>query len=147
MAQLKEIKIYTDGACSGNPGPGGWGAVLIYGDYIRELSGAEPQTTNNRMEMVAVIKSLQALKEMCQVHIYTDSAYICNCFLEGWYKKWLANGWKNSKKEEVENKDLWQEMLDEVEKHQVVWHKVKGHSGVKYNERADQLAVQACKKQ
>ncbi len=140
---MKEVKIYTDGACSGNPGPGGWGAVLIFGPHEKEISGAEPDTTNNRMEMMAVIKGLEALKEKCLVDIYTDSAYIYNCFQDKWYVSWQANGWRNSKKQPVENKDLWQQMLNEVDKHEVRWHKVKGHSTDVYNNRADALAVAA----
>ncbi|OEH86620.1 ribonuclease HI [Desulfuribacillus stibiiarsenatis] len=143
---VKKIVIYTDGACSGNPGPGGWSAVLMYGEHIKELSGGEKDTTNNRMEMLGVIKGLENLKERCEVHIYTDSAYIYNCFQQKWYVNWQKNGWKNSQKKPVENKDLWETMLELVEQHDVHWHKVKGHSGDKWNERADVLAVEACKK-
>ena len=142
---MKRITIYTDGACSGNPGPGGWGAILMYGEHIKEISGGEPDTTNNRMEMMAVIQALDSLKETCEVHIYTDSAYIYNCFQQKWHINWEKNGWKNSKKQPVENKDLWQQMIKLVEKHNVVWHKVKGHSNDKWNERADTLAVNAAK--
>ncbi|OEF96639.1 ribonuclease HI [Desulfuribacillus alkaliarsenatis] len=138
--------MYTDGACSGNPGPGGWGTVLMYGEHVKEFSGGEANTTNNRMEMLAVIQGLTKLKEPCEVHIYTDSAYIYNCFQQKWYINWQKNGWKNSKKQPVENKDLWLEMLEQVEQHKVVWHKVKGHSGDKWNDRADALAVAAAQK-
>lgn len=138
--------IYSDGACSGNPGPGGWAAVLIYGDKIKEISGGESDTTNNRMEMTAAIEGLKALKEPCEVHIYTDSAYVCNCFQQKWHVNWVKNGWKNSQKKPVENRDLWEELLQLVALHDVHWHKVKGHSGDKWNERADTLAVEAAAK-
>lgn len=137
---MKTITIYTDGACSGNPGPGGWGAVLIHGETIRELSGGEPATTNNRMEMLGVIRALEALKERCKVRIHSDSAYVINCFRDRWYVRWERNGWKNSKKEPVENRDLWERMIALVGSHDVEWFKVKGHSGDHWNERCDELA-------
>jgi ribonuclease HI len=137
---LKTITIYTDGACSGNPGPGGWGAVLIHGETIRELSGGERATTNNRMEMLGVIRALEALKERCKVRVHSDSAYVINCFREQWYVRWERNGWKNSKKEPVENRDLWEQMIALVRGHDVEWVKVKGHSGDRWNERCDELA-------
>lgn len=140
---MKKVIIYTDGACSGNPGPGGWGAVLMYGERIKEISGGVSDTTNNRMEMKAVIEALALLKEPCEVHIYTDSAYIYNCFEQKWYVNWQKKGWINSQKKPVENRDLWEQMIEHVEKHAVVWHKVKGHSGDQWNDRADQLAVKA----
>ncbi len=137
---MKTITVYTDGACSGNPGPGGWGAVLIHGEAIRELSGGEPATTNNRMEMLGVIRALEALKERCKVRVHSDSAYVINCFRERWYVRWERNGWKNSKKEPVENRDLWERMIALVREHDVEWIKVKGHSGDRWNERCDELA-------
>jgi ribonuclease HI len=137
---LKTITVYTDGACSGNPGPGGWGAVLIHGETIRELSGGERATTNNRMEMLGVIRALEALKERCKVRVHSDSAYVINCFREQWYIRWERNGWKNSKKEPVENRDLWERMIALVREHDVEWIKVKGHSGDRWNERCDELA-------
>jgi len=140
---MRAVTIYTDGACSGNPGPGGWGAVLIYGQHIKELSGAEPQTTNNRMELTAAIKALSALKEPCEVTLYSDSAYLVNCFKQGWFKGWRKNGWKNSKGQPVENQDLWKELLRLMEIHQVQFEKVKGHADDKWNNRCDELATGA----
>jgi len=137
---LKTITIYTDGACIGNPGPGGWGAVLIHGETIRELSGGEPATTNNRMEMLGVIRALEALEQQSKARIHSDSAYVINCFREQWYVRWERNGWKNSKKEPVENRDLWERMIAFVRTHDVEWIKVKGHSGDHWNERCDELA-------
>jgi ribonuclease HI len=140
---LKEVVIYTDGACSGNPGPGGWGAILISGDHRKEMSGGETHTTNNRMELKAAIESLKALKEPCTVKLYSDSAYLVNCFAQGWYKGWIKNGWKNSKKQPVENQDLWKELLDIMNTHQVEYIKVKGHADNELNNRCDELAVAA----
>lgn len=137
---MKQIEIYTDGACSGNPGPGGWGAVLFYGDHHKELSGGEKDTTNNRMEIMAVIGSLQVLKEPCKVKLYSDSAYVVNCFRQGWMENWIKNGWKNSKKQPVENQDLWKQLNQLMEKHEVEYIKVKGHSDNKWNNRCDELA-------
>jgi ribonuclease HI len=142
---IREVMIYTDGACSGNPGPGGWGAVLMYGQHIKEMSGAEPNTTNNRMELQAAIEALSILKEPCKVTLYSDSAYLVNCFKQGWYKGWLKNGWKNSKGQPVENQDLWKELLRLMEIHQVEYVKVKGHSDNKWNNRCDELATGAIK--
>ncbi|XVN72815.1 ribonuclease HI [Brevibacillus gelatini] len=142
---MREVQIYTDGACSGNPGPGGWGAVLMYGQHIKEMSGAEPHTTNNRMELLAPIKALSILKEPCKVTLYSDSAYLVNCFKQGWYKGWLKNGWKNSKGQQVENQDLWKELLRLMEIHQVEYVKVKGHADNKWNNRCDELATGAIK--
>lgn len=135
------VKIYTDGACSGNPGPGGWGAVLISNGKEKELSGGHAQTTNNRMEMQAVIEALNALKKPCKVEIYSDSALIINAFKQGWIRSWKSRGWRKADKKPVENQDLWKEMLNALERHEVEWHKVKGHSGDEFNERADRLAV------
>jgi len=142
---MREVQIYTDGACSGNPGPGGWGAVLMYGQHIKEMSGAEPNTTNNRMELQAAISALSSLKEACKVTLYSDSAYLVNCFKQGWYKGWLKNGWKNSKGQPVENQDLWKELLRLMDIHQVEYVKVKGHADNKWNNRCDELATGAIK--
>ena len=142
---MKTVEIFTDGACSGNPGPGGWGAVLRYNGVEKELSGGEANTTNNRMELSAVIFALEALKEPCHVVLYSDSQYVCNALKLGWAKKWRANGWMRNKKDPALNPELWGELLDLVEKHQVeiVW--VKGHAGHPENERCDRLAVAAAK--
>lgn len=140
---MAEVQIYTDGACSGNPGPGGWGAILIYKGVEKEISGFEKDTTNNRMELTAVIKALEGLKFFCKVTIYTDSAYVCKAFTEGWIKGWMAKGWVTSKKTPVENKDLWLKLIELVDKHEVKWVKVKGHSDNEKNNRCDLLARQA----
>lgn len=137
---MKEVIIYTDGACSGNPGPGGWGAVLLYGEHRKELTGGDPQTTNNRMELTAAIESMRQLKQPCRVKLHTDSAYMVNCFKQRWYVNWEKNGWKNSRKEPVENQDLWKKLLEQVRRHQVEFIKVKGHSDVELNNRCDELA-------
>lgn len=137
---MKEITVYTDGACSGNPGPGGWGAVLLFGPHTREISGFEPDTTNNRMELNAAIKALEALKEPCTVTLYSDSAYLVNTFQKDWLTKWQLNGWKTSNKGPVENQDLWKQLLELTAKHKVTWVKVKGHSDNEYNNRCDKLA-------
>jgi len=136
---LNTVEIYTDGACRGNPGPGGWGALLRYGGVERELCGGEPDTTNNRMELQAAIEGLKALKRPCQVDLTTDSEYVRNGitrWLEGWKKK----GWKTSARKPVKNADLWLALDEENQRHEVSWHWVKGHSGHEENERADQLA-------
>lgn len=143
---MKEVEIYTDGACSGNPGPGGWGAILMFGEHKKEMSGGTKQTTNNRMELTAAIEAMKALKEPCKVKLYSDSAYLVNCFQQGWYKGWIKNGWKNSKKQPVENKDLWMELLSLMDIHQVQYIKVKGHADNEYNNRCDELAVAATPK-
>lgn len=137
---MKEVTIYTDGACSGNPGPGGWAAVLMYRGRIKEISGGERMTTNNRMELTAAIEGLRRLKEPCRVRLYTDSAYLVNCFKQRWYEKWEKNGWINSRKEPVENRDLWQELLRLVRLHDVQFLKVKGHADDEWNNRCDELA-------
>ena len=141
----KKITIYTDGACSGNPGPGGWGAVLIYKQNQKELSGYEPETTNNRMELTAAIRALDALKEPCEVALYTDSAYLCRAFNEKWVYNWMRNGWKTSAKTPVENRALWEALLKHANYHDIRWIKVKGHSDNPYNNRCDQLATGAIK--
>ena len=136
---MKNITLYTDGACSGNPGKGGWGAILMYNDAKKEISGGESQTTNNKMELTAVIKGLEALKEECNVDIYSDSAYVVNAFLQDWITNWQNNGWK-SKKGMVLNIDLWQRLIELTKKHNVTWHKVKGHADNEFNNRCDALA-------
>lgn len=142
----KKVSIYTDGACSGNPGPGGWGAILRYGTVERELSGGEKETTNNRMELTAVIKALCALKEPCEVTLYSDSRYVIDAIEKGWAKGWRARGWIKSDKKPALNSDLWQQLLNTLEQHDVhlVW--VKGHNEHPENERCDRLAVTESKK-
>lgn len=135
------VTIYTDGACSGNPGPGGYGAILMYGQHKKELSGGYPNTTNNRMELMGVITALKALNRPCQVNLYTDSQYVVNAIEKGWAKKWQANGWMRNKKDKALNPDLWQSLLDLLEIHQVTFHWVKGHAENPYNNRCDELAV------
>lgn len=137
---MKKVNLYTDGACSYNPGPGGWAAILEYNGHEKEISGYEPDTTNNRMELSAVINGLIALKESCDITIYTDSAYVLNAFEKGWIQSWQRNGWKNSKKQTVENVELWQQLVNLTKEHNTSWVKVKGHSGHEYNERCDSLA-------
>ena len=139
---MKHIVMYTDGSCSGNPGPGGWAAILLFGKHRREVSGAEPQTTNNRMELRAAIEGLTALKEPCIVLLHTDSAYLYNAFTKGWIGKWLDNGWKTSGKKPVENQDLWEKLVDLSQKHSITWKKVKGHSNDELNNQVDELCVQ-----
>lgn len=136
----KEVTIYTDGACSGNPGIGGWGAILMYRGNKKEFSGGEMQTTNNRMELTAVISALQALKEPCRVHLYSDSAYTVNAFLEDWITSWQMKNWKGSDNKEVKNRDLWETLLSLTKVHEVTFFKVKGHSDNEFNNRCDELA-------
>ena len=143
---MKEVTIYTDGACSGNPGPGGWGAILAYRSREKEISGYEAQTTNNRMELTAAAEALKLLKEPCRVKLYSDSAYLVNGFSQNWIAGWQRNNWKNSKKEPVQNKDLWQTLIDLSEKHEITWIKVKGHSDNEKNNRCDALATGEIKK-
>ena len=143
---MKEVIIYTDGACSGNPGPGGWGAILRYGEKTKELSGGEKNTTNNRMELTGVISALQALNQPCRVQLYTDSQYVVNAMEKGWAVSWRAKGWRRSNKEPALNPDLWQTLLELCEKHEVTFHWVKGHAENKYNNRCDELAVAAREK-
>lgn len=138
-----KVIIYTDGGCSGNPGPGGWGAVLLWGTHRKEFSGGFRKTTNNRMEIFAIISALRALNRPCAVAIYTDSQYVVNSINQGWARRWQANGWKRNKKERAENPDLWGELLELLDKHSVEFHWVKGHAGTPENERADRLAVAA----
>ncbi len=141
---LKKVKIYTDGACSGNPGPGGWGAILVYGEVEKQLSGHDRETTNNRMEMMAAIGALEALKSPCDIDLYTDSTYVQKGITE-WVHGWKKRGWKTADNKPVKNEDLWKRLEIANGKHTVRWHWVKGHNGHDYNERADQLAVNACK--
>lgn len=138
-----EVEIYTDGACSGNPGPGGWGAVLLYGPHEKEISGFEPDTTNQRMELLAAIKGLKNLKQPCKVKLYSDSAYLVNAFTQGWIENWQRNGWQNAKKKPVSNADLWRQLIDLAQVHEIQWIKVKGHSDNKLNNRCDALAREA----
>jgi len=146
MAVISEVTIYTDGACSGNPGPGGWAAILMAGGAKKEMSGGERDTTNNRMELMAVIEGLKALKRPCKVDIYSDSAYVVNAFEQNWIGKWVKNGWKNSAKAEVANSDLWKELINLTTMHNVTFHKVKGHADNEFNNRCDELAVREWKK-
>lgn len=143
---LPEVILYTDGACSGNPGPGGWGALLLWKGKEREMTGGAHDTTNNRMEMMAVIEGLKALKKPCYVKIHSDSALIVNTFKKGWIKSWQQRGWKKSNKKPVENRDLWEKMLQAMKPHTIEWIKVKGHADNQLNNRVDRLAVQASKK-
>ena len=143
---MKQIKIYADGACSGNPGPGGWGAILMYGEHKKELSGGAAETTNNRMELQGVIAALKALNEACAVDLYTDSQYIVNAVEKGWVYKWQAKGWMRNAKEAAKNPDLWQELLDLMETHNVKFHWVKGHGDNPWNNRCDELAVAESRK-
>lgn len=136
------MTIYTDGACRGNPGPGGWGAILQFGEHEKELYGAEPATTNNRMELIAPIEALKSLKKPCEVDLYTDSTYVRNGIRE-WLKKWKGNNWKTAGRKPVKNRELWEELDDLSSGHSIEWHWVKGHSGNPGNERADGLANMA----
>ena len=138
---MKNVIIYTDGACSGNPGLGGWGAILIYKNKEQEISGYEENTTNNKMELTAAIKALERLKEPCEVELYSDSAYLVNAFLEGWLTKWQMNGFKSSNKKPVQNVDLWQKLIELNNIHKITWIKVKGHADNVYNNRCDALAT------
>jgi len=138
---LKSVTIYTDGACSGNPGPGGWGAILIYKEKKLEISGYAEHTTNNRMELIAPIEALSRLKEPCIVDVYSDSAYLTNAFLQNWLGNWVKKNWLKSDKKPVENRDLWEKLLELSKIHQIRWHKVKGHADNPLNNRCDALAT------
>jgi ribonuclease HI len=142
---MKEVVIYTDGACSGNPGPGGWAAILSYKGIEKEIYGFEENTTNNRMELMAPIKALEMLKERCSVKIYTDSAYLFNAFDKGWINKWQQHGWQTSDKQPVVNQDLWERLINLSSAHKIQWFKVKGHSDNDKNNRCDELARLAIK--
>ena len=139
MAEV--VELWTDGACSGNPGPGGWGAILIWNGHERELSGGEAETTNNRMELMSVIMGLAAITRPMDVVINTDSAYVEQAFTKGWLELWQQNGWRTASKQAVKNQDLWQRLAEEAARHNVSFQRVRGHTGVEMNERADQLAV------
>jgi len=143
---VQEVTLYTDGACSGNPGKGGWGAILLYNGNKKELSGAEPMTTNNRMEMTAIIEGLRQLKRPCRVRVCSDSAYVVNCFRQNWIGYWRRNGWKNSRNKPVENRDLWEKLLELMDIHQVEFVKVKGHADDPWNNRCDELAREAIRR-
>ncbi|MDH7478667.1 MAG: ribonuclease HI [Syntrophomonadaceae bacterium] len=140
------VEIYTDGACSGNPGPGGWGVILMHRGREREISGSDEYSTNQRMELQAAIEGLKALRFPCRVKLYSDSAYLVNAFQEKWIDRWQRNGWLNYRKEPIENQDLWKQLLELAQKHQVEWIKVEGHTDNPYNNRCDQLAREAIRK-
>ncbi len=142
---MKKVTIYTDGACSGNPGPGGWGAVLICDGVQKEISGAQKDTTNNIMEITAVLEALKLLKFECEVEVYSDSAYVVNAFNQKWLENWQKNHWKTSSKEPVKNRELWEELYDLTQKHNTTFIKVKGHSDNELNNRCDYLATSAIK--
>ena len=142
---MQDVTIYTDGACSGNPGPGGWGAILMYNNYKKEISGGNKSTTNNIMEITAVIEALKILKNPCNVTVYSDSAYVVNCFTQGWIFNWIKKGWKTSGNEPVKNKELWQELYNFTKIHTVKFIKVKGHSDYDFNNRCDELAINEIK--
>lgn len=142
---MKKVTLYTDGACSGNPGVGGWGAVLIYCGVEKRISGAEPDTTNNRMELTAVIEGLKCLKELCEVEVFSDSSYTVNAFNKGWVYGWIKNGFKKSDNKPVLNVDLWQSLLELTQKHKVKFNWVKGHADNEYNNICDKLATDAIK--
>ncbi len=138
---MKKVEIFTDGACSGNPGIGGWGAILRYNSIEKEISGGEKETTNNRMELTAVIKAVQALKEPCNITITSDSSYVCKAFTEGWLNNWISKGWKKADNSPVLNLELWQELLEALEGHKYEFIWVKGHNGHPENEKCDKLAT------
>ena len=138
---LTKVIIHTDGACSGNPGPGGWAAIVRAMDVEKEISGYHPDTTNNRMELTAALKALQSLKRPCRVDLYSDSAYLVSAFNEQWIENWRQRGWKNAAKMPVANQDLWESLWEEHLRHDISWHKVKGHSDNEYNNRCDKMAV------
>lgn len=143
---MKEIQIYTDGACSGNPGAGGWAAILLYQEHEKAVSGGVPETTNNRMEIMAIIEALKQIKQPCSITVYSDSAYVCNAFLKHWVNNWQANGWKTASRKDVENIDLWKELLSVMRPHQVRFQKVPGHADNTYNNRCDKLARDEARK-
>ncbi len=143
---MKQVTIYTDGACSGNPGPGGWGAILSYGGHEKELSGGQRETTNNRMELTAVIEALKALKEPCRVDLYSDSRYVIDALSKGWVWSWQKNGWRKADKKPALNVDLWEELIPLVRLHTLEYHWVRGHNDNEKNERCDRMAVEESKK-
>lgn len=142
---MKRVTIYTDGACSYNPGPGGWAAILIYGKHQKELAGFVDNTTNNRMELMAVDQGLRALRELCEVHVYTDSAYIHDAFEKGWLIAWQHNSWRKADKSKVKNQDLWKSIINLMKGHCVYYHKVTGHANDELNNRCDELAREQIK--
>lgn len=137
---MDKVIIYTDGACSGNPGPGGWGTILMFGSHQKEISGKSKETTNNIMEITAVIEGLKALKKPCKVEVYSDSSYVVNAFIKGWIYNWQKNGWKTADKKPVKNRELWEELYSLTKTHEVEFIKVKGHSDNEFNNRCDELA-------
>jgi len=143
---MKKVTIYTDGACSGNPGVGGWGAILKYGEHEKEISGFEEETTNNRMELKAAVEALSRLKEPCEVELYSDSAYLINGFTKNWVESWKNNGWRTAGKEEVKNIELWKQLDMYNNIHRITWIKVKGHADNEFNNRCDKLATEEIKK-
>lgn len=143
---MDEVTIYTDGACSGNPGPGGWGAILMLGENRKEISGGSENTTNNIMELTAVIEALKILKRPCKVNVYSDSAYVVNAFLQKWIYGWMKKGWKTAGGDPVKNKELWQELYSLTKTHDVTFIKVKGHADNEFNNRCDEMAVAESKK-
>lgn len=143
---MKKIELFTDGACSGNPGPGGWGAILRYNGHEKELCGGEAETTNNRMELTAVIEGLSALKEPCEIELFTDSKYVCDAVAKRWVYSWKANGWKKADKKPALNVDLWEKLLELLDTHKVNFNWIKGHAGHPENERCDTLAVEYSQK-
>ena len=146
MNQMKQIEIFTDGACSGNPGPGGYGAILRYGKHEKEISQGFAETTNNRMELTAAIEALKLLKEPCEVTLFTDSQYLVNGINKGWAKKWKTNGWMRNKQEKALNPELWDQLLTLCEQHKITFVWLKGHAGHPENERCDRLAVAAAER-
>ena len=143
---MDEVTIYTDGACSGNPGPGGWGAILMLGENRKEISGGSENTTNNILELTAVIEALKILKRPCKVNVYSDSAYVVNAFLQKWIYGWMKKGWKTASGDPVKNKELWQELYGLTKIHEVTFNKVKGHADNEFNNRCDEMAVAESKK-
>ena len=143
---MEKVVIYTDGACSGNPGPGGWGSILMYKENKKEIAGVKKDTTNNIMELTAVIEGLKLLKFPCEVELYSDSAYVVNAFEQGWIYNWVKNNWKTAGKDPVKNQELWKELYDLTKTHKVKFNKVKGHSDNEYNNRCDELARNAIEK-
>jgi ribonuclease HI len=143
IKKLPEVEIYTDGGCINNPGPGGFGVILLYGNHRKELSGGFRNTTNNRMEILAAIKGLEALKERCRVTIYSDSQYVVNAIEKGWAQRWKSNGWRRNRKEKAVNPDLWEQLLRQCDRHEVRFRWIRGHVGTSENERADHLAKKA----
>ena len=146
MKALNEVTIYTDGACSGNPGPGGWAAILLYNSHEKVISGSHENTTNNRMELTAIIEALKCLKVSCRVNVFSDSEYVVRAFNEGWLEKWKSNGWITAGKREVKNRDLWDNLIQYMKMHEIRYWKVKGHSGDEFNIRCDKLARESIKK-